>query len=159
MHYLTWKWWKQRCSGPAHLWGAWSEEGRWLEEQLIHNTAWAGLGTACCLLLMSGSNPFGLLSFISLHWKDFSVTAKYVVVIFLSLGLRTCWQSHFLSTATLQLLNAECCHITSFSDRAFQVSNFSFNWWKCHDNFIAIALNIRCCASFSPNSLKPHLFQ
>lgn len=129
IHYLMWKWWKQRCIGPAWLQGARSEGSRWLGEHLTHNTAWAGLGTACHLLLMSGSKPFSLLSFISLHWKDFSITTKCVLVIFLSLGLRTCWQSHFLPTATLQLLNAECCHITSFSDRAFQVFNLSLKWF------------------------------
>lgn len=125
IHYLMWKWWKQRCFGPACGRGARSEEGRWLGEQLTHNTAWAGLGIACHLLLMAGSKPFGLSSFISLHWKNFSITEKCILV-FLSLGLRTCWQSHFLPTATLHLLNAECYHITGFSDRAFQVFNLSF---------------------------------
>lgn len=110
----------------------WSRSKEWRRqvagEQLTHNTAWAGQGTPCHLLLMPGSNPFSLLSFIYLHWKDFSITAKCVLV-FLSLGLRTCWQSHFLPTATLQLLNAKCYHITRFSDRAFQVFNLSFKWF------------------------------
>lgn len=116
IYYPEWKWWKQRCFGPVPLWGARSEECRWLEERLISST----LPESCQVLRVTCFwcwvwNPL-VLSFISLHQKDFSVTAKCVLVMFLSLSLRRCRQSHFLPTAILQLLNAECCHVTGFSE-------------------------------------------
>lgn len=63
----------------------------------------------CYQLLMLGLNPFGIFSsFPSLG--GFLNHSKVCLVMFLSLSLRRCWQTHFLPTAILQLLNIKCCH-------------------------------------------------
>lgn len=123
------------------FWPCWSSRSREWRGQVAggaahpqHCLSWAG---HC----MSPAPDARLLRFIAFYFSSlegFLNHSKVFLVMFLSLGLRTCWQSHFLPTATLQLLNVECCHITSFSDRAFQVFNLSFKWF--HGNAMIILL-------------------
>lgn len=154
IYYPEWKWWKQRCFGPVPLWGARSEECRWLEERLISST----LPESCQVLRVTCFwcwvwNPL-VLSFISLHQKDFSVTAKCVLVMFLSLSLRRCRQSHFLPTAILQLLNAECCHVTGFSEHYKFLTSHSNDLMKISGFFYCYSYKHQMLCKFQSKQPK-----